>query len=89
MLGPAPRGDILLTPREILRRLGWAVADQLKDAEEMIRTEAHGARALLLGLAEDGQVVLRLGIGVTKAAAIDALIYGGLEWQRDDGKAGR
>lgn len=79
MLGPAPRGDILLTPQEVLRRLGWAVADQLKDGDEEIRKEAEGARSLMLGLEEDGQIVLRLDIGVKKAAAVDALIDGGLE----------
>lgn len=89
MLGPAPRGDIALTPQEVLRRLGWAIADQLKDAEEMIRKEAQGARALLLGLAEHGQVVLRLDIGVTKAEAIDALIDGGLDRQHDDDRIGK
>jgi len=79
MLGPAPRGDIVLTPREVLRRIGWAVADQLKDGEETIRQEGEGVRSLLLGLDEDGQVVLRLDIGVKKVEAVDALIDGGLE----------
>jgi hypothetical protein len=84
MLGPAPRSDIVLTPHEALRRIGFAVADQLKDAEEMIRQEAEGARLLLMGLDDDGQVVLKFDIGVSKAAAVDALIDGGLERTRSD-----
>jgi hypothetical protein len=79
MLGPAPRSDIVLTPHEALRRIGFAVANQLKDEEELIRREAEGARSLLMGLDEDGQVVLRFDIGVSKTAAVDALIDGGLE----------
>jgi hypothetical protein len=82
MLGPAPRGDIVLTPHEVLRRIGFAVADQLKDSEEMIYREAEGARSLLLGLDDGGQVVLRFDIGVSKEAAVDALIGGGLERAR-------
>jgi hypothetical protein len=86
MLGAVPRGDIVLTTQEALRRIGFAIADQLKDEEETIRQEAHGARALLLGLDEGGQVVLRFDIGVTKSAAVNALIDGGLERKRvDDG----
>ena len=75
MLGPAPRGDIVLTPHETLRRIGWAVADQLKDDERTIRQEAEGARALLLGLDDDGLVVLRFDIGVNKSAAVNALMF--------------
>ena len=79
MLGPAPRSDIVLTPLEALRRIGFAVADQLKDTEPIIRQEAEGVRTLLLELEESGHVVLRFDIGVPKAAAVDALIDGGLE----------
>src|SRR5438874_470408 len=63
MLGPAPNSDIVLTPAEVLRRIGWAVADQLKDEEEAIRREAEGARSLILGLDDDGQAVIRFDIG--------------------------
>ena len=82
MLGPAPNGDIALTPEELLRRLGFAVADQLKDIEEMIRREAEGARSLMLALDEGGQMVLRFDIGVSKADAMNALIDGGLARQK-------
>jgi pyrroloquinoline quinone biosynthesis protein B len=51
----------------------------LFDDDEMIRREAEGARSLMLGLEEDAQIVLRFDIGVSKAAAMDALIDGGLE----------
>ncbi len=82
MLGPAPNRDIVLTPAETLRRIGFAVADQLKDEEEMIRREAEGARSLMLGLEEGGQMVLRFDIGVSKSDAMNALIDGGLERQK-------
>ena len=36
MLGNAPNGDIALTPAQLLQRIGFAVADQVKDAEEML-----------------------------------------------------
>jgi hypothetical protein len=81
MLGPALGRDIVLTPAEALRRVGFSVADQLKDEEEMIRREAEGARALMLSLDEDGQLVLRFDIGVSKADATNALIDGGLARQ--------
>jgi len=84
VLGPAPNRDIVLTPAEALRRIGWAVADQLGDEEEMIRREAEGARSLILGLHEAGQIVLRFDIGITKADAMDALIDGGLDRQKQD-----
>lgn len=87
MLGPAPNKDISLTPAEGLRRLGWAVADQLKDDEDMIRREAEGARSLILELDEDGQIVLRFDIGITKAEAMDALIDGGLDRKNQGGGA--
>src|ERR1700722_11023019 len=82
MLGPSPRGDIVLTPHEVLRRIGFAIADQLKDTEEMICREAEGARSLMVGLDDGGQVFLRSDIGVSKEAAVDALIDGGLERAR-------
>jgi hypothetical protein len=82
MLGPSPRSDIVLTPHEVLRRIGFAVADQLKDAEEMIRKEAEGARSLIIGLDEDGEVVVRFDIAVRKGMAVDSLIDGGLDRQR-------
>src|SRR4051794_8584291 len=66
MLGSALNGDIVLTPAEALRRVGFAVADQLTDEEEGIRQEAEGARSLLLGPDEDAQIVLRFDVGVTK-----------------------
>jgi hypothetical protein len=71
----------VLTPAETLRRIGFAVADQLKDTEPMIRREAQGARSLMLGLEEGGQLVVRFDIGVSKADAMNALIDGGLERQ--------
>src|SRR3954469_18387270 len=73
MLGPAPRSDIVLTPAEALRRIGFAVADQLKDEEEMIRREAEGVRSLILSLDDGAQMVLRFDIGVSKADALNAL----------------
>ncbi len=79
MLGPAPNRDIVLTPAEVLRRIGFAVADQLKDDEEMMRREAEGARSLILNLDEGAQIVLRFDIGVSKAEAVDALIDGGIQ----------
>ncbi len=82
MLGPAPNGDIVLTPAELLRRIGFAVADQLKDTEEMIRREAEGARSLMLALDEGGQMVMRFDIGVSKGDAMNALIDGGLARQQ-------
>jgi hypothetical protein len=82
MLGPALGREIVMTPAEALRRIGFAVADQLKDAEEMIRREAEGARSLMLALEEDGQVVLRFDIGVSKTDAMNALIDGGLSRQQ-------
>jgi hypothetical protein len=82
MLGPAPNRDIVLTPAEVLRRIGFAIADQLKDEEEMIRREAEGARSLMMGLEDGGHVVLRFDIGVSKQEAMDALIDGGLDRQR-------
>ena len=54
MLGPAPNGDIVLTPSELLQRIGFAVADQLKDTDGIIRREAEGAQSLMLALAEGG-----------------------------------
>jgi hypothetical protein len=78
MLGPALDRDIVLTPVEALRRIGFAVADQLKDTEPMIRREAEGARSLLMGLDDGGQVVLRFDIAVPKSDAVNALIDGGL-----------
>src|SRR3954453_13345798 len=54
MLGPAPNKEIVLAPAEVLRRIGWAIADQLKDDEETIRSEAEGPRSLILGLDDDG-----------------------------------
>ena len=88
MLGPALDRDIVLTPAEALRRVGFAVADQLKDTEEMIRREAEGARSLLMQLDSDGEVVLRFDIAVPKVDAVNALIDGGLARQRAgaDGK---
>src|SRR3954469_19299178 len=65
MLGPALERDIVLTPAEALRRIGFAIADQLKDTEVTIRREAEGARSLLLALDEGGQMVLRFDIGVS------------------------
>jgi hypothetical protein len=82
MLGTAPHGDIVLTPEELLRRIGFAVADQLKDTEAMIRREAEGARSLMLALEEGGQMVLRFDIGISKADAVNALIDGGLARQK-------
>ena len=82
MLGPAPRRDIVLTPAEVLRRIGFAVTDQLKDAEELIRREAEGARSLILSLEDGGEVVLRFDVGVSTSDATDALIDGGLDRQR-------
>ena len=79
MLGPTLNREIVLTPAEALRRLGFAVADQLKDEEEIIRQEAEGARSLMFALDDDGQVVLRFDIGVSKSDATDALIDGGLK----------
>ena len=81
MLGPAPNGDIVLTPSELLQRIGFAVADQLKDTDGIIRREAEGAQSLMLALAEGGQMVLRFDIGVSKADAMNALIDGGLARQ--------
>jgi len=82
MLGPAPRSDIVLTPHEALRRVGWAIADQLKIDDEMIRKEAEGARSLIMGLDEDGDVVVKFDIALPKRLAVDSLIDGGLERQR-------
>jgi hypothetical protein len=82
MLGPALSHEIVLTAAEVLRRIGFAVADQLKDEEEMIRSEAEGARSLMLALEDGGQMVLRFDIGVSKADAMSALIDGGLERSR-------
>ena len=82
LLGPALGRDIVLTPAEGLRRIGFAVADQLKDPDELIRREAEGARSLILALPEDGQMVLRFDIGVSKADAMNALIDGGLARQK-------
>lgn len=82
MLGPALSREITLTPAEVLRRIGFAVADQLKDEEEMICREAEGARSLMLALEDGGQMVLRFDIGVSKADAMNALIDGGLARQR-------
>ena len=50
MLGPAPNRDIVRTPAEVLRRIGFAIADQLKAEEETIRREAEGARSLMMGM---------------------------------------
>ena len=61
------------------KKLAEKALDQLKDEEETIRREAEGARSLILGLDDDGQIVLRFDVGVSKAEAIDALIDGGLE----------
>ena len=82
MLGPAPQSDIVLTPLEALRRVGWAIADQLKIDDEMIRKEAEGARSLIMGLDEDGDVVVKFDIALPKRLAVDSLIDGGLERQR-------
>lgn len=82
MLGPALGRDIVLTPAEVLRRIGFAVADQLKDTEQMIRREAEGARSLMFALEEDGQMVLRFDLGVSKSDAVNALIDGGLDRQK-------
>ena len=82
MLGPSPNGDIVLTPAELLRRIGFAVANQLKDTEQIIRREAEGAQALMLALEEGGQMVMRFDIGVSKADAMNALIDGGLARQK-------
>jgi hypothetical protein len=62
ILGPAPHGDIVLTPQELLRRIGFAVADQLKDSEEMIRRDAEGARSLMLALEEVGADALAMDV---------------------------
>jgi hypothetical protein len=83
ILGPSPNSDVVRTPAEVLRRIGFAVADQLKDGEEMIRREAEGARSLILGLPESGQVILRFDLGVSKDDAVNALIDGGLKRQQD------
>ena len=85
MLGSAPNGDIALTPAQLLQRIGFAVADQLKDVEEMLRLEAEGARSLMLALDEGGQMVLRFDIGISKADAMNALIDGGLARQKAGG----
>ena len=58
-------------------RLGGRGSVEARD--EIIRKEAQGARTLIMGLDEDGQLVLRFDIGVSKASAVDALIDGGLE----------
>jgi hypothetical protein len=84
MLGPSPRSDIVLTPKEALRRTGWAIADQLKIGDDFIRREAEGARSLLMRLDDDGEAVLRFDIGVPKTLAVDALIDGGLERTRTE-----
>ncbi len=90
LLGPTLDRDIVLTPAEALKRIGFAVADQLKDTEQMIRREAEGARSLLMGLNDGGRVVLRFDIAVPKVDAVNALIDGGLARQKttDDQSAG-
>ena len=50
----------------------------------MIRREAEGAISLMLALDEDGQVVLRFDIGVSKSDAVNALIDGGMARQKAD-----